>query len=256
MTSSFLDDNPVVLYQHPFTHDGTVKCPIHRHGSILIVVVIALIMVVCAYFVYDSMIQSARDAGKKDISEGGGKVLKKFVEDDVEGMSKAIGEETRQKELFKAVTENRVEDVEALLQFDLELHRRNSSGATVLHRAVADNSVDIVRLLVQHKAPVNIVDNNGSTPLHTALSRRPANFEIVQLLLAEDSSQINSQSTNGMTPLLLAVQGGSGDCVEFLIGSGADYTLKNKAGQTPLAMAQLANNTRIIELLTSAGATK
>jgi hypothetical protein len=228
----------------------------NRSGSILIGVVIALVMVVVAYFVYDSMIQAAREAGKKDISKGGGKAMKKFVEGDMQGMSDAIGEEAQQKELMLAVSENRLEDVQALLGPDMDLNRRNTSGSTLLHQAAVNDSLPIARLLIEHKATLTIADKNGSVPLHVALSRRPVNPKMVELLLKADLSTINTADKGGMTPLHLAVQSGSAESVKILLGFGADVSLRNQAKQTPLALARAANDSKIAELLTGAGATK
>jgi ankyrin repeat protein len=59
-----------------------------------------------------------------------------------------------------------------------------------------------------------------------------------------------------MTPLHLAVQSGSAESVKILLGFGADVSLRNQAKQTPLALARAANDSKIAELLTGAGATK
>lgn len=228
----------------------------HNRGGILVVVIIALTMVIAAYFVYDLMIQSAREAGKKDISQGDGKILKKFVEGDMQGMAQANREEISQEQLMRAVSENRVEDVETLLQCDLELNRQNTSGSTLLHRAAVNDSLPIARLLIEHKAALNIADRNGSLPLHVALSRRPANPKMVELLLKADLSTINTADKAGLTPLHLAVQGESADCVKILLNFGADLSMRNQARQTPLALAKAANDSKITELLTAAGAKK
>jgi hypothetical protein len=234
----------------------TICLSVHRRGSILIGVVIALLLVVAAYFVYDSMIQAAREAGKKDISYGAGKATRKFVEGDMQGMSDAIGEEAQQKELMLAVSENRLEDVQDLLRPDMDLNRRNSSGYTLLHRAAANDSLPIAGLLIEHKAALNIADKNGSVPLHVALSRRPVNPNMVELLLKADFSTISTPDNAGMAPLHLAVQSGSAECVKLLLGFGADVSLRNQAKQTPLALAKAANDSKIVDLLTAAGAKK
>lgn len=228
----------------------------HDRGSILVGAIIAMVLVVIAYFVYDSMIQAARQAGKKDLEKGTGKAMKKFVEGDMQGMSQAFAEEGQLKELTQAVSENRLEDVQDLLSPGIDLDRRNSSGYTLLHRAVSNDSIPIVRLLIEHKAALNIADNNGSCALHISLMRKPANPKMVELLLGADLSTINTADKAGMTPLHLAVQDESADCVKVLLKFGADVSRRNQAKQTPLALAKAANDSKITELLTAAGANK
>ena len=138
----------------------------------------------------------------------------------------------------------------------MDLNRRNSSGSTLLHRAAANDSLPIARLLIEHKAALNIPDKNGSLPIHVALSRRPINAKMVELLLKADLSAISTPDNAGMTPLHLAVQSGSAECVKILLGFGADVSLRNQAKQTPLVLARAANDSKIIDLLTGAGATK
>jgi pectate lyase len=147
-----------------------------------------------------------------------------------------------------------------------------TGGSTALHYAVEYRHEDMVRLLLDHGADVSVRDQwgQGSTPLMKA--RRSKDKEIVDLLQAkltetsihwaarqgvlakveeflEDGIDVNAKDSQGMTPLLLAVQRGHKDIIDLLIAKKADVNVKNETGQTPLDLAVRQNNKDIVELL-------
>jgi len=84
------------------------------------------------------------------------------------------------------------------------------------------------------------------TPLHQAA--KAGNLALIKKLVAElvtKRATIDTQTAEGNTPLHLATQNNHKDAVEALLDAGANMFIKNKAGQTPLDMA----NQEIAELL-------
>jgi uncharacterized protein len=74
-----------------------------------------------------------------------------------------------------------------------------------LHSAVANRCTEIVKLLLDHDADVNATQADDFTPLHEAAQN--GMFEVTQLLI-ERGAQINPRlSSNGKTPLALAIEG-------------------------------------------------
>jgi ankyrin repeat protein len=57
----------------------------------------------------------------------------------------------------------------------------------------------------------------------------------------------------GVTPLILAVMTGNAKVVERLLKSGADVNLKANNGTTPLAAAHSRADTSLVALLEAAG---
>jgi hypothetical protein len=74
-------------------------------------------------------------------------------------------------------------------------------------------------------------------------------FPITKLLL-ERGANVNAVNDYGYTALDSACLKGSKDCVEELLAHGADATIKNKDGKTPLDVAQQNKHQSIIDLLT------
>ncbi|KAK0644158.1 ankyrin repeat-containing domain protein [Cercophora newfieldiana] len=101
--------------------------------------------------------------------------------------------------------------------------------------------------LVERSLPlseINKKSRGGRTPLRQAASH---GFDIVVMRLAEMASEqndavsldINAQDANGKghTALHRAALGGYGFCVQRLLHSGADLTLRDTKGRTPLVIA-------------------
>ncbi|RZF46047.1 hypothetical protein LSTR_LSTR004760 [Laodelphax striatellus] len=131
--------------------------------------------------------------------------------------------------LHLAALNNHVEVAELLVHHgkaDMDL--QNVNLQTALHLAVERQHTQIVRLLVKEGANLNIPDKDGDTPLHEALRHHT----LSQLRQLQDVQDV------GKLLMGLGTQGAdkksSASIACFLAGNGADLTVKNKKGQTPL----------------------
>ncbi|KAG9849039.1 hypothetical protein KCU98_g4707, partial [Aureobasidium melanogenum] len=107
-------------------------------------------------------------------------------------------------------------------------------GWTALHAACKRSDPDpaFAEVLIKHGADVNAVTKiSKTTPLHNAIS----SAAVVQLLLNEGAS-VDSQDSDGKTPLILACENvNSARVVELLIGANANPMIKDKtSGATGL----------------------
>lgn len=131
--------------------------------------------------------------------------------------------------LHLAALNNHVEVAEQLvLNGKANMDLQNVNLQTALHLAVERQHTQIVRLLVRESANLNIADKDGDTPLHEALRHHT----LSQLRQLQDVQDV------GKLLMGLGAQGSdkksSASIACFLAGNGADLTIKNKKGQTPL----------------------
>lgn len=116
-------------------------------------------------------------------------------------------------------------------------------------------------LLVHIHIDSNLTDNNGNTILHTVISGRQ--FIDNQLLRCSftnnmtglcrsvfvNKDNVNVQDTNEDTPLHHACNRGNSDAIGILLLAGANETLTNNNGQTPVQIAVIKKRWRAVELL-------
>ncbi|XP_073986784.1 E3 ubiquitin-protein ligase MIB1-like [Rhodnius prolixus] len=111
---------------------------------------------------------------------------------------------------------------------DMDIQNHNLQ--TALHLAVERQHAQIVRLLVREGANLNITDKDGDTPMHEAL-RHHTLSQIKQLQGVKDIGRL-LMGLGSQDEVHEAKSSAAIAC--FLAGSGADLTIKNKKGQTPL----------------------
>jgi ankyrin repeat protein len=117
------------------------------------------------------------------------------------------------------------------------------SGYTGIHDAALRGDIAAVKGFLKKGIAADattakvdaIFPESEVTPLHLAQS-----IEIAQLLL-ESGAKIDSQNSNGETPLYLATQRGDAKLSEFLLSAGANPNAKTKSGATPV-LAALTND--------------
>ena len=131
----------------------------------------------------------------------------------------------------------------------------------------------MVEMLVKAGANVNARETfHNQTALMWAAAAPKNGGEMVKLLLSKDAdvrpralysdweSQITSEPraqyrpVGGLTALLYAARGGCYECVEALIGAGADVNVPTPEGVTPLMIALDNDHNDVAKLLLDRGA--
>ena len=160
-----------------------------------------------------------------------------------------------------------------LLRAGADPNAPNEHGNTPLHLASDIKSEPMVRALLDAGGNVSVRNAYGATPLHLAGRDRfdPVDADAVAALLAA-GADLNQWDSTGHTPLHYAVGTPSASpwssearlgtdprpavnpAVAVLLASGAEASLPNNAGRTPLHQAVAADNSAHVVALLRAGA--
>eukprot|EP00796_Vickermania_ingenoplastis_P004339 gene4339-3153_t len=112
-----------------------------------------------------------------------------------------------------------------------------TEAGSLLHWASHSGSIPCVgSVMYDLKVPVNTVDKHGGTALMVAVHMQK--IEVAAFLLEHGADPNIAIEEDGTTALHVAVEMGFTDCVKLLISCGANSQAKNKAGDTPLSLAQ------------------
>jgi ankyrin repeat protein len=163
--------------------------------------------------------------------------------------------------------------VKTLLDAGAGVDRANEDGQTALMLAIKSAELPIVEILVKAGANVNTVEKfQNQTPLMWAAAASKNAAEMTKLLLSKGAdvkpralytdwpNQISSEPraqyrpVGGLTALLYATRDGCYECVEALIGAGADVNVPTPEGVTPLMVALDNDHNDVARLLLDRGA--
>src|SRR5437867_4651886 len=163
--------------------------------------------------------------------------------------------------------------VKMLLDAGADPEGANPDGQTALMLAIKTGETSVVEMLIKAGANVNTIERfHKQTPLMWAATAPRNAGEIVKLLLAKGAdvkpralftdwpSQITSEPraqyrpVGGLTALLYAARDGCYDCVDALIGAGADVNIPTPEGVTALMLALDNDHNDVAKLLLDRGA--
>jgi uncharacterized protein len=140
--------------------------------------------------------------------------------------------------LLIASWEGHVGLVRWLLDRGAATHGQDARGWSALFTASCHGHAPVVRLLLERGADPTIASKTTMTPLMTACSC--GRTEVVRYLLVHPSAAatINRINHKGRTALWWACESGRGEIVRLLLKAGADPTIADTDGATPMAIAR------------------
>jgi uncharacterized protein len=140
--------------------------------------------------------------------------------------------------LMYASEEGHVGVVRWLLRKGAAMNERDADGWTALWDACYGGHLPVVRLLTEGGADPTIASDEGTTPLMIASWH--GHLEVVRVLLARPiiMTAIDHCSYEGRTALYCASYMGRGGVVRALLERGADPTIADNKGITPMAVAK------------------
>jgi len=143
------------------------------------------------------------------------------------------------------------------LAMDAGLHQGTPSADVNSDRALWEatlqgNEHEVCRL-IELGTKVNMADARGVTPL--MLVGFNGHLKIAQILL-EHKANVNTQAAgeNNTFALKSAAENGHAKIVQLLLDEGADITMANAQGVTPLIMAAQENHVAVVKILLEYGA--
>lgn len=182
--------------------------------------------------------------------------------------------------LFRAINIDNVSTVRALLAEGVDPNATNPKGQVALTVAISDGSPKVVAALLAHPAiQVDATNTANETPLMMAALR--GDLTSVQALLArgaavnrpgwtplhyaasgpdngvaawllERGAELEAQSPNRSTPLMMASRYGPETLADTLLARGASTKARNDAGLDAAAFARLAGREALAARLQAA----
>ncbi|MGL1891731.1 MAG: ankyrin repeat domain-containing protein [Spirochaetaceae bacterium] len=147
--------------------------------------------------------------------------------------------------LGECIVSGHVSIVKKYIDAGFSCSTRNSKGVPVLCLAIRSNHLEIVKFLIDLGADINAIsDDRNNTPIMDASSS--GYMDSVKLLVSE-GADLECQSKNGQTALILAVGHGDIELSNYLLSAGADYEIKDFLGMSAKAYAKLFNKPEILE---------
>ena len=129
--------------------------------------------------------------------------------------------------LHSAALDGDVTKIESLLSLGFSIDSRDDQGVTALMVAAGNDKLQAVEYLLEKGADPSLEDNYGWNLLHWA--SQGGNPVIIELMLSHVTS-IDSITNEGATALMLAAINDKLQAVEYLLGKGADPSLKSNDG--------------------------
>ncbi|WP_273839172.1 ankyrin repeat domain-containing protein [Providencia rettgeri] len=169
----------------------------------------------------------------------------------VKGMAKSQSDT-----LVSAAEQGDLRQVQTLIEQGTNIEQRDLRQRTPLMAATHENRVDVARYLIERGADVNAKDNMQDSPYLYAGAR---GLQDILLLTLKNGADLKSTNRYGGTALIPASERGHIDTVKTLIDAGVDVNHINRLGWTALIEAIILGDgsdkyAQIVTLLIDGGA--
>jgi ankyrin repeat protein len=150
-----------------------------------------------------------------------------------------------------AMNANELAGARLLLSRGANPNAQNKRGENALNLASASGPADFVHELLTTHGAKGVAERNGYTPLHACVYTKFKDQGVWSALL-DAGVDVNAQTRHGDTPLHEAVSSRNLHAVKFLLANGADASIRNGDGETPLMCAEKWNRDKILAFLENA----
>lgn len=149
--------------------------------------------------------------------------------------------------LMIAAWEGNLPMMELFAQRGARLDAVNKNGEQALQLAAYKGNLEAVKWLLDHGAPLERRGNEWGA-LHYAVFN--GHRELAQYLINR-GADVNARAPNLATSLMLAAREGREAIADDLVKAGADPTLTNDLGETPMTWAMRHGNVSIARMVSS-----
>ncbi|EEH21138.1 hypothetical protein PABG_03369 [Paracoccidioides brasiliensis Pb03] len=125
--------------------------------------------------------------------------------------------------------------IELLLQKEADVNIKSTAGQNAIHFATSKNNVSTVRLLLSHKCSARVKDNRGQLALHRAAAI--GSIPILNMLIEEGKSPLNTTDIDGATALHHAVAEGHAEAALVLLRAGAEVDKRDNNEKLAIELA-------------------
>jgi ankyrin repeat protein len=131
-----------------------------------------------------------------------------------------------------------------------DLIRESYNGRSLLHYAAAAGDAETVEELLRLGMSVELLDAGGHPPLYAATNGCvTGGEETVRTLLGWGADVNRVTGVQRVTALHMAARRGNASVARILLEAGADPSVRDKRGETPLERARNCRQKSVVELL-------
>jgi hypothetical protein len=148
--------------------------------------------------------------------------------------------------LAQCAGEGRIEEISLFLEAGFSPDTRNKVGVPLLNIAARTGNSEVLKLLIQSGAGINLTaDDRGSTAIIDATIGKF--FNIVNDLI-ESGADVNMQSKDGQTALVIAVGASDEEVAQALLKAGANPDIPDALGMSARKYAALYRKSPLLAL--------
>ncbi|XP_076074793.1 ankyrin repeat and SOCS box protein 16-like isoform X1 [Mytilus galloprovincialis] len=144
--------------------------------------------------------------------------------------------------LVVATQQRHAEMVEFLIQSNCQIDLGDENNSNSMIYAAKLGFTEILQILIKHGAELNHKDRQGCTPLYHAVKEHQIDIikEIIKYhstAVSDKRIQLDTPSTKGMTPLLVAITNNCPDIANMLLDAGCDVNKRDRLQNSPIHVA-------------------
>jgi len=156
------------------------------------------------------------------------------------------GISTTNDSLCQCVAEDKVEEISLFFAAGFSPDTKDKKGVPLLSIAVRNGKINTLEYLLHSGAQVNLIaEDRGSTALFDSALEK--NKDMVKVLI-EAGANVNVQSKDGQTALVVVVGAGDEAIVELLVKAGADPDIKDALGVSARKYATIFGNKNMLAM--------